>query len=607
MAVALIAVLGFALHRWTGAAPLLWIGSVFYLLCLVMYLRSLLTALMLTRRVTADLLVVTVMVVAFLAKTPLSGALVAWFISLGLAISFFIIERTRRRIEALIRQKDKDVRIMRDGSFLEVPVEAVRPGDVAIVPQGEMIPVDGQIVEGASSVDESVITGEPFSVYRQAGDRVTSGSISLTSQLKVRADKAGDKGFLYVMSREIAASLKTKPDIHQRADKIVQFFICGVVLYALGVFLFTGGLTGDTATGLVRMAAVTAVACPCAWALSVPTAFAAVIGGLGAHGILVRGGIPLEMVGRAVHFILDKTGTLTRGKPRVSEVVSFGSPKTELLRLAASVESGFNHPVAGAVLAYAAANGVFPLPARETEYLPGVGVKAIAEGREVMLGNAESVTAQGMQLPADVPMDGRAVWIAVDGEIAGAVVIQDELMDSAQGLADALRSLGAKSVVLATGDSDEAEARRVARRIGADRCQWGLKPEDKVGLVSELTGLGTTVMVGDGVNDALSLSRADVGISIGSAKADLAIKSSDIVIMREDASSLVAVVQAGRRLIRVIRQNYAWAIGFNLAGIALATAGVLSPWLAALFHHASSILVVANSARLVKMPVNGKQ
>ena len=322
MAVALIAVLGFALHRWTDAAPLLWLGSMSYLLCLAMYAQSLFTALVQTRRVTADLLVVTVMVVAFLAKTPLSGALVAWFISLGLAISFLIIERTRRRIEALTRQKDKDVRIVRDGSFLEVPVEAVRPGDVAIVPQGEMIPVDGRIVEGASSVDESVITGEPFSVYRQAGDRVTSGSISLTSQLKVRADKAGDKGFLYVMSREIAASLKAKPDIHQRADKIVQFFICGVVLYALGVFLFTSGLTGDTATGLVRMAAVTAVACPCAWALSVPTAFAAVIGGLGARGILVRGGIPLETVGRATHFILDKTGTITRGKPRVSEVLS---------------------------------------------------------------------------------------------------------------------------------------------------------------------------------------------------------------------------------------------------------------------------------------------
>jgi cation transport ATPase len=371
MATALIAVLGFALHRWTDAAPPLWMGSVFYFICLAMYARSLFTALMQTRRVTADLLVVTVMVVAFLAQTPLSGALVAWFISLGLAVSFFIIEKTRRRIEALTRQKDKDVRIMRDGSFLEVPVEAVRPGDVAIVPRGEMIPVDGEIVAGASAIDESVVTGEPYTVFKQTGDRVTSGAISVTSTIEVRAVKAGDKGFLYVLSQEIAASLKAKPDIHRRADHIVQFFICGVVLYAFGVFLFSGGLTGDAATGLIRMAAVTAVACPCAWALSVPTAFAAAIGGLSARGIMVRGGIPLETLGRAVNFILDKTGTVTVGQPKVVAVESFDLPETELLGLAASVESGFNHPIASAILAYASARGVTPTKADHTEYLPG--------------------------------------------------------------------------------------------------------------------------------------------------------------------------------------------------------------------------------------------
>lgn len=320
MAVALIAVLGFALHRWTGAATLLWLGSAFYLFCLAMYMRSLFVALVQTRKVTADLLVVTVMVVAFLAKTPLSGALVAWFISLGLAISFAIIEKTRRKIEALTRRREKPVRILRDERFLELPVEEVRPGDVAVVPRGEMIPVDGEIVEGASAIDEAVVTGEPYTVFKQKGDRVTSGAISVTSSLKVRATKAGDKGFLYLMSQEIAKSLMAKPEIHRRADSIVQFFICGVVIYAFGVFLFSGGLTGDAATGLIRMAAVTAVACPCAWVLSVPTAFAAAIGGLSARGILVRGGIPLETLGRAVNFILDKTGTVTVGQPEVVAV-----------------------------------------------------------------------------------------------------------------------------------------------------------------------------------------------------------------------------------------------------------------------------------------------
>jgi Cu+-exporting ATPase len=255
------------------------------------------------------------MVVSFLAGQPLGGALVAWFISMGLAISFAIIERTRRRIEALTKEKGKVVRIVRDDKILELPVEQVCQGDVTIVPQGEMIPVDGQIVEGASSIDESVITGEPFPVFKKAGDSVTSGAISLSSPLKVKAAKAGDKGFIYVMGKEIGESLKMKPKIHQTADRIVQLFISGVVLYAIGVFLFTGGLTGDFTVGLIRMAAVTAVACPCAWALSVPTAFAAAIGSLSGRGILVRGGTPLELAGRAVNVVLDKTGTVTLAKP----------------------------------------------------------------------------------------------------------------------------------------------------------------------------------------------------------------------------------------------------------------------------------------------------
>ncbi|BBO90524.1 hypothetical protein DSCOOX_37040 [Desulfosarcina ovata subsp. ovata] len=603
----MISVLGFLLHRWSGIVFFMWLGSVFYCLCLAMYTRSLFNALRATRRVTADLLVITVMVVSVFAKTMLSGALVAGFISMGLAISFGIIEETRRRIDALTKQGEKPVRIVREDRFLEVPVEQISSGDVAIVPAGEMIPVDGEIVGGASSIDESVITGEPLPVFKRIGDRVTSGAISLTAQLKVRATKAGDKGFLHVMAKEIDASLKEKPVVHRRADMIVQFFICGVVLYAIGVFLVCGALAGDTATGLVRMAAVTAVACPCAWALSVPTAFAAAIGGLGARGILVRGGTPLETLGRAATFILDKTGTVTLGRPDVVNVEAFGLPKTELLRLAASVESGFNHPVGNAILAYAAGKGIFPSTAENTEYLPGIGVKSMVQGRQVTLGSSETMIALGMDIPADIKIGGRAVWIGVDEKIAGVVVIQDVMMESAHGLAGILRGLGAKRVVLATGDNTEAEAQRVAKLTGMDQCHWGLKPEGKVSLVKSFGGQGPTVMVGDGVNDATALAVADVGISIGGAKADLTIKSSDIVMMREDAMSLVTAVRTGRTLIRVIRQNYSWAIGFNLAGIALATTGMLSPWLAALCHHVSSVLVVANSARLVRVPVVGNR
>ncbi len=602
MLAALFAVLGFALHEGLGYAPFLWLGMVFYCICLAMYTKALTVALVRTRKATADLLVVTVMVVSFIAGRPLSGALVGWFISMGLAISFFLIERTRRKIEALTREKGRLVRILRDRDFLELPIEQVRRGDIAIVPQGEMIPVDGEIVEGASSIDESVITGEPLPMFRQAGDRVTSGGICLTSQLKVRSFTAGDKGFLYLMAKNIEAALKVKPAAHRKADRIVQFFIPGVVLYAFAVFVFSGGLAGEAAAGLVRMSAVLAVACPCAWALAVPTAFAAAIGGLSSRGILPRGGTPLETVGRAVHVILDKTGTVTYASPSVTGIESFGLPQTELLRIAASVESGFHHPVADAILAYASVQGVHPLPAQDSEYLPGIGVKSTVQGRNVVLGSTETIAALGMKVPSHVNINGRATWIAIDDDIAGVIIIHDELSPSALNLSDALHRLGAKTVLLATGDNEAAEARRVAECIGADECRWGLTPQEKTALVRDLSARGTTVMMGDGINDAMALTAADVGIAIGHGKADLAVRSSDIIVLRDDPASLLTIMRTGRRLIRVISQNYAWAIAFNLTGITLATFGVLSPWVAALLHHASSVLVVANSARLVRPP-----
>jgi len=352
---------------------------------------------------------------------------------------------------------------------------------------------------------------------------------------------------------------------------------------------------------------VTAVACPCAWALSVPTAFAAAIGGLGGRGILVRGGTPLEQAGQVSSVILDKTGTVTLAEPKAVGIESFGASSDELLQTAAAVESGFNHPIANAILSYAAGKGVRPLQAEGSEYLPGLGIKSLVQGREIVLGSAETLKAFGMAVPAEKEIKGRATWVAIDGQVAGAIVIQDELREDAQGLGQALHSLGIQRVVLATGDNEEAEARRVARLIGADGCHWGLKPDDKITLVKELGAQGVTMMVGDGVNDAASLAAADIGVSIGRTKADLAIQSSDIIILREDATSLLSIVQTGRKLIRVIRQNYTWAIGFNVAGIALATGGLLSPWLAALFHHISSVLVVLNSARLVRIGVEGER
>lgn len=601
-AIALVAVLCLSLDAWIEFSPVRYLGLIFYFVCFAMYLKELYLALFKMRKVTADLLVVTVMTVSLAADQPLSGALVAWFISMGLAISFTIMQRTNRKISALTSKATKPVRVFRDGAMVELSIDKVVTGDVVIVPHGEMIPVDGSIVEGSSSVDESVITGEPFPVFKQVGDSVTSGSLAVSSQLKVKAEKEGNKGFLHVMAKEIETSLKVKPTIHRRADTIVQFFISGVVLYALGVFVVTGYITGDFKEGLMRMAAVTAVACPCAWALSVPTAFAAAIGGLSSRGILVRGGTPLEIAGQAVNVMLDKTGTVTMAKPSVAEILAFEIEKDELIQIAASVEAGFNHPIANAIVSYALKNKVQPLSAQGSEYLPGpgLGIRTTVNGRRVVLGSAETMKELNIPLPSKVEVSGRATWIAIDGKIAGAIIIQDQLIEYTKDLGEELHKLGIKRVEIATGDNEEAEAKRVASLIKADGYNWGMTPDEKKARLEELKRQGLTIMVGDGVNDAVALAAADVGISIGRTKADLAIKSSDIIVMRDDATSLITILKKGKKLLRIIKENYAWAMGFNTVGIALATVGVLDPWLAALFHHISSVLVVFNSSRLVR-------
>jgi Cu+-exporting ATPase len=586
------AIVGLALAQWREVVPLRWVGLAFYAVCLAMFARTLLRALVKMKKITADLLVVTVLVVTLLDGQPLSGALVAWFISAGLAISLTIIERTHHRIAELTREQSKIIRVVREGVMKELPVENVRPGDVAIVPQGEMIPVDGVIVEGAAMLDESVVTGEPFPVYKVAGREVISGSLALSGALRVQASRAGDKAFLYQMDTEIRNALRAKTRTHKTADKVVQFFIPGVVLYGLLVLLTTGDLG--------RMATVVSIACPCAWALATPTAFAAAIGRLAGQGILVRGGTPLEVIGEADIVVLDKTGTVTLAEPRVESVTALTVSEERLLQIAASVEAGFNHPIANAIVSYAVERGVHTVEVKDADYLPGQGVRAMVQGHQVFLGAADAMSEAGIELPESAGLEGRATWVVLDGQLAGAIFIQDALREYAHGLADDLHRHGIHKVVLATGDTEEGEARRVADVIGANETHWRCKPEDKTALIKALKAEGVTVMVGDGINDAPSLAAADVGIAIGSTKADLAIQSSDVIVQREDAASLLTVLRTGKRLRRVITQNYVWAMGFNTIGILLATLGVLSPPLAAVFHHISSVFVVFNSARLIR-------
>lgn len=592
---ALIPVMLLAIEALFGIPFFYQLAVPFYLWCLTLYAYGLLKSLILQRQVSAELLIVLVMAVTLIDGKPLSGALVAWFIGLGLYLSFTIIRRNREKIERLVTQTNTTALLHRGDAIREVPVEAVKQEDLFIVPSGTVIPVDGHVVAGRSSVDESFVTGEPFPVYKVTGDEVISGTLNLSTPLEVRASKNGDASFLAVIAAEIKASLQTKPALQKKAETFVQFLLLGVSGYSFVLLFVTGSLD--------VMATALAVLCPCAWALATPTVFASGIGRSARLNILARGGEPLETLQSVKTVILDKTGTVTMAEPKVSRLIPLAIEANELIHIAASVEIRFSHPLARAILSCAREQGITRFKSvSEAEDLPGRGVKARVEGHEVLIGSRETLQALGLQLPA-IEYSGRAIWLALDGEVKGVIVVQDVVRAAMENLAAALREQGIERVIVATGDHEESEAKRVADLIGADEYRFNCKPEDKANLVRHMQLRGKVAMVGDGVNDAPALAAADVGIAIGGHRnIALAIASSDIVILGDDAGDLLTLLKISRKMAIVIRQNYAWAISFNAVGLMLATLGFLTPVLAAFLHHISSVFVVANAARVYVGP-----
>ncbi len=587
----IIPVVFFGLDALYGMPVLYWLGIPFYLFCLGIYLESFLKAVLLMHKVSAELLIVLVMTVTLIDGEPLSGAMVAWFIGLGLYISFTIIRKNREKIENLIQEGKKTAKVIVGDEITEIPISEIKKNDLIIVPKGAMIAVDGTITEGESSIDESFVTGEPFPVYKKAGSAVTSGTLNLTAPLQVTAEKNGDDSFMAVIGQEIEASLSKKSDLQRRADTTVQILLLSVTAYAFLLLFITGSLH--------LMATALAVICPCAWALATPTAFAANIGRLAGANILARGGEPLENMQDIKTLILDKTGTVTLAEPEVSQVIEIDMQQQELLELAASVESRFDHPISRSIINFAKTQGVTHFrTVEQAEDLPGRGIKAVIDKQNILIGSAETLLTQEIELP-DIEYTGRAIWIAVDGDVKGIIVIRDIMLAEMRDLAETIRSLGIAKVILATGDNEEQEAKRVAEYINADEYHFNCTPEDKTALVKRYQSAGKVAMVGDGVNDAPALAAANVGIAIGGHKnVNLAIISSDIVILGNDAKDLIKILQLSQKMGGIIQQNYTWAMGFNVVGLSLATFGFLNPIFAALLHHISSVFVVTNASRL---------
>jgi Cu+-exporting ATPase len=531
------------------------------------------------------------------------------FILLGRWLEARSRGRASEAIRRLFALAPPTARVRREGEEVEVPLAQVAVDDLVVVRPGEKIPVDGVVTEGASSVDESMLTGESLPVAKEPEAEVWGATLNQRGFLVFRATRVGQDMVLSQIIRLVEEAQSSKAPIERLADRVAGIFVPVVMglaaLTFLGWLLF--GPSPALTLALVNMVAVLIIACPCAMGLATPTAVM-VGSGRGAElGILIRGGEPLERAYRLTTVVFDKTGTLTRGRPQVTDILSLrdGGQEEEVLALAAALEEKSEHPLAEAVLRAARERGL-KLPALEDfQAVPGMGVTARVNGQAVVLGNLAFCRQEGIpteelaDFQARLAREGKtAIFLAVDGQPMGLLAAADTLKPGAAAAVAELKEMGLK-MALISGDNQQTVA-AVAAEVGIEQTLAEVLPGDKAQRIAELQAAGEVVaMAGDGVNDAPALAQADVGIALGTG-ADVALEAADLTLIRDDLALIPKAIQLSRRMMRIIRQNLFWAFCYNVVAIPLAAIGLLSPALAALAMAMSSVSVVTNSLRLRK-------
>lgn len=498
------------------------------------------------------------------------------------------------------------VRILRDGVESVEAATALRVDDVFVVLPGETIPADGVVLAGTAAVDASMMTGEPVPVAVSAGASVTGGTISTDGRLEVRAASVGANTQLAQMAVLTEQAQARKARVQNLVDRIVTWFVPAVIV--LSILVTVGWMLAGTpfseAFGIGI--SVLIIACPCALGLATPTALMVGIGRAATLGILIKGHDALEASGAITTVVLDKTGTLTTGQMTVEDITPFGIPETELWRLAGSVEQGSEHAIAQAIRNEAATRVAHLYPLEAFTALPGLGASATVGGHDVLIGTADLLRERGVDLSSAADAltaahdSGHTVaLVARNGEVVGMIALADSLKP---GAADAIKALHAQRLktVLLTGDSPAAGA-RIAAELGIDRVHAGVVPAQKAEVVRQLRDAGENVaMVGDGINDAVALATADLGLALVSGT-DIALKAADIILVREDLHVIPDAIAISRKTLRTIRTNLAWAFGYNIAAIPIAAAGFLNPLIAAGAMSLSSVLVVYNSLRIQRV------
>jgi len=543
-----------------------------------------------------------------------AAAVIVTLVLLGQVLELRARSQTSSAIRALLDLAPKRARrLSEDGSDEDIPLEAVVPGDRLRVRPGEKVPVDGVVVDGHSAIDESMITGEPLPAEKTPGDKVTGATVNTTGSFVMRAERVGSDTLLAQIVAMVAEAQRSRAPIQKLVDTISAWFVPAVVVIALATFVVWSIFGPAPAMGfaLVNAVAVLIIACPCALGLATPMSI--MVGtGRGAHaGVLVKNAEALELMEKIDTLVVDKTGTLTEGKPRLAGVTAIGGvEQDELLQLAASLERGSEHPLAAAIVSGADARGVKVSPATDFVTVPGKGVTGLVDSRRVVVGNTALLASLGIE-PGDLPAradalrrEGQGVMlVAIDGEAAGLLAVADPIKESAIGALQALRDERIR-VVMLTGDS-RTTAAAVGRRLGIDDVVAEVLPDQKASTVKKFQDEHRFVaMAGDGINDALALAQAQVGIAMGTG-ADVAMESAAVTLIKGDLQGIVRARRLSRATMRNIRQNLFFAFIFNALAVPIA-AGVLYPALGLLLNpmiasaamSMSSVLVVTNALRL---------
>lgn len=538
-----------------------------------------------------------------------AAAVILTLIILGKTLEAVAKGRTSEAIKKLLGLQAKTARVIRGGQEVDIPAGEVEVDDIVVVRPGEKVPVDGEIMEGWSTVDESMLTGESLPVDKKVGDKVVGATINKHGTFKFKATKVGRDTALAQIIKLVEEAQGSKAPIQRLADLISAYFVPVVIVIAAGTFLAWFLVTREVATSLLTMTAVLVIACPCALGLATPTAIMVGTGRGAESGILIKGGEHLEKTQQLTTIVLDKTGTITKGQPEVTDILPLsGWDEAGALRIAGITEKSSEHPLAQAIVKAARDRGLEIRDPDEFQAIPGHGVRAsvtLPDGgqRKVLLGTRKLLRDNGVSIEdildrmEDLEAHGKtAMLMALDGRIAAVIAVADTVKDHSAEAISRLKGLGLK-VVMITGDNLRT-ARAIARQVGIDEVLAEVLPEDKAREVQKLRDQGRVVgMVGDGINDAPALATADVGMAIGTGT-DVAIEAADITLIGGDLLGIVAAIRLSRRTMRTIRQNLFWAFIYNVVGIPVAALGLLTPIIAGAAMAFSSVSVVGNSLLL---------